>query len=174
VLPVRARNLAVGGSFQPTTYQLGTNLYIGNNPAATACRAVDRRGGTWRHEREDAVRLAEAAKGRSLTPAEVSHYWTGRAVSFALHEPGAWLRLMARKTLVWNRVEVGDHESPGLFADVGLPRPSRRLALRRALSAGGTRDRARVRPAVGHGSSARCSALAASVALYVSAGTGTR
>lgn len=119
LLPVGFRNLAVGGSFHLTTYQLGTNLFIGNNPSANGIYVpLTEGGGNWRRERADAVRLAEKAEGRSLTPAEVSRYWMGRAVSFAAEHPGAWLRLMARKmALVWNRVEVGDHDSPDLFAD---------------------------------------------------------
>jgi tetratricopeptide (TPR) repeat protein len=119
LVPVGVRNLVVGGSFQPTTFQLGTNLFIGNNEAATGVYApLAEGGGSWKRERDDAVRLGEAAAGRHLSPREVSSYWSGRALAFVRDHPGAWLELMARKAaLVGNRVEVGDHESPRLFAD---------------------------------------------------------
>jgi tetratricopeptide (TPR) repeat protein len=119
LVPVGLRNLAVGGSFHLTTYQLGTNLYIGNHAGANGLYApLTPGGGTWRREREDAVALAEKALGRALTPAEVSGYWTGRALAFVREQPLQWLQLMGRKAaLVWNRVEIGDHDSPELFAE---------------------------------------------------------
>jgi tetratricopeptide (TPR) repeat protein len=119
LMPVAVRNRAVGGGFHLTTFQLGTNLYIGNNPRANGIYVplVEGRG-SWRHEREDAVRLAERAQGRTLSPTEVSRYWTGQALAYAWGQPGAWLALMARKwLLVWNHVELGDTDSQALFED---------------------------------------------------------
>lgn len=110
LLPVGVRNLAIGGELTFTTSQLGPNLYIGNNERADGGYVPLR----WSHagpefERRDATELAEAALGRPLTPAEVSRYWTGRALAFAIDNPGRWLRLMARKWLmVWNDVELTD------------------------------------------------------------------
>src|SRR4029079_3172704 len=51
LLPVGLRNLTVGGSFQLTTYQLGTNLYIGNHPGGDGMYApLTEGGGSWRRE----------------------------------------------------------------------------------------------------------------------------
>jgi len=98
LLPVAARNAAVGGGLLPTTYQGGVNFYIGNNPDAD---------GTYRpltpgrqipaHERREPWRLAEAEAGHSLTAAEVSAHWRRRALAWARAEPGAFLRLQLRK-----------------------------------------------------------------------------
>jgi Tfp pilus assembly protein PilF len=69
-------------------------------------------------ERRDATDLAEEARGRSLSPGEVSSYWTDRAVSFITAEPGAWLRLMLRKAaLLVNASEMLDTESQESHAE---------------------------------------------------------
>jgi tetratricopeptide (TPR) repeat protein len=110
VLPFGVRNLVVGGEFHLTTSQFGPNLYIGNNPAADGRYSPLRPGGgdSFR-ERNDNTELAEQALGRSLSPGEVSRYWTGRALDFITGHPGRWLALMARKWLMfWNREEIPD------------------------------------------------------------------
>lgn len=110
LLPVAARNAAVGGGFLPTTYQGGVNFWIGNNPDAD---------GTYRpltpgkqipaYERREPVRLAERALGRKLTGAEVSRYWLGRSLDWAAREPGAFLALQLEKLrLYWRWYEWPD------------------------------------------------------------------
>ena len=119
LLPVAARNAAVGGGFYLTTSQFGPNLYLGNNARTdgTAGALIAGRG-TAEYERQDAVDLAERAAGRTLTPAEVSSYWTGQAIAFIKAEPARWLRLMARKTaLLWNAAEAFDTESQESYAE---------------------------------------------------------
>src|SRR5262249_22585964 len=77
LLPVTARNYALGGGLFLTTSQFGPNFYIGNNPKADGTYASLRYGrGAPEYERQDATELAERAARRSLTPAEVSSYWT--------------------------------------------------------------------------------------------------
>lgn len=124
--PAAVRNRVAGGEWHVTTAQFGPNLFIGNHPGATGMyRPLVYGRGDARHERADAVRLAERAEGRALTPGEVSSYWTGRAAAFAAAEPGRWLALTARKALLLvNRVEVGDAEDQYTYAD-----SSRLLAL---------------------------------------------
>ena len=98
LVPVAARNAYVGGGFYITTSQLGPNLYIGNNPAADGTYQSLRFGrGAPEYERQDATELAERALGTRLTPAEVSGYWTDKALEFVTSRPGAWLALMGRK-----------------------------------------------------------------------------
>lgn len=121
--PVAARNAAIGGGLYITTSQFGPNFYIGNNPAATGGYDPLRPGrGGAQYEREDATALAEQAAGRLLSPAEVSRYWTGRAVAFIREQPGAWLRLMAIKAgLLVNATEIMDTESQDAYEDVSAP-----------------------------------------------------
>lgn len=117
--PVAIRNYAVGGGFYLTTSQFGPNFYIGNNPSSDGTYASLRFGrGAPEYERQDATELAQRATGRSLSPAEVSGYWTGRAVAFITTQPGAWLRLMVRKfQLLWNASEMLDTESQETYAE---------------------------------------------------------
>jgi tetratricopeptide (TPR) repeat protein len=123
LVPVAARNAYVGGGFYVTTSQAGPNFYIGNHPGADGTYQSLRFGrGAPEYERQDATELAEHALGRRLTPAEVSSYWTGRAFDYISSRPGAWLKLMARKTvLLWNAAEMVDTESQETHAEWSLP-----------------------------------------------------
>jgi tetratricopeptide (TPR) repeat protein len=123
LLPVAARNAYVGGGFYLTTAQSGPNFFIGNNPNADGTYQSLRFGrGAPEYERQDATELAERAIGRRLSPGEVSSYWTGRAFDFITSHPGAWLRLMVRKTaLLWNAGEMIDTESQESHAEWSWP-----------------------------------------------------
>jgi len=123
LLPVAARNYAVGGGVYLTTSQFGSNLYIGNNPTADGTYASIRFGrGAPEFERIDATEVAEEAVGRSLTPAEVSSYWTSRVVDYITSQPGDWLQLSARKVLLLlNATEMLDTESQESYAEWSWP-----------------------------------------------------
>jgi len=123
LLPVAVRNYAVGGGFYLTTSQFGPNFFIGNNPRADGTYMSLRFGrGAPEYERTDATELAEHAAGRALTPAEVSGYWTDRALAFVTDQPGAWLRLMWRKVaLVFNATEMLDTEAQESHAEWSWP-----------------------------------------------------
>jgi tetratricopeptide (TPR) repeat protein len=117
--PVAVRNYTVSGELYLTTSQFGSNLYIGNHPGADGSYVSLRVGrGSPEFERLDATELAEGAEGRTLTPAEVSRYWTGRAVAYITAQPGAWLRLQARKALLLvNAAEMIDTEAQEAHAE---------------------------------------------------------
>jgi tetratricopeptide (TPR) repeat protein len=118
LVPVAIRNSIVGGGFFVTTAQFGPNFYLGNNATADGTAQSLRVGrGSAEYERQDATELAEHALGRRLTPAEVSEYWTNRALGFISSQPIAWLELMARKfALLWNKTEMLDTESQESYA----------------------------------------------------------
>ena len=123
LLPVAVRNYAVGGGFYLTTSQFGPNFFIGNNPQADGTYMSLRFGrGAPEYERTDATELAEHALGRSLTPAEVSGYWTTRAVDFITGRPGEWLALVGRKILLlFNATEMLDTEAQESHAEWSWP-----------------------------------------------------
>lgn len=113
LVPVGMRNRDLGGRFLITTAQLGPNLFIGNHRFAdgTTEPLVPGRDHP-KFERVDAVALAEEALGRTLTPGEVSDYWTGRVLGYVREHPGEWVRLLGRKWfMVWNARELVDAES---------------------------------------------------------------
>ncbi len=121
--PVVARNYAVSGGIYLTTSQFGPNFYIGNNAAADGSYVPLRFGrGSPEFERIDATELAERAAGRTLSPAEVSGYWTSRALAFIRSQPGAWLALQGRKAaLLVNAAEMIDTESQESHAEWSWP-----------------------------------------------------
>lgn len=123
LLPVAARNLAVGGEFLLTTAQFGPNFYIGNNPDADGTyRPLVPGRGDPRFERRDATQIAERDVGAPLTPGQVSSYWTGRALEYVRTRPGDWLRLTGRKVLLTlNGSEVADTEDQLSHADWSVP-----------------------------------------------------
>ena len=122
-LPVVARNYAVDGGIYLTTSQFGSNLYIGNNPNADGTYASIRFGrGSPEFERLDATEVAQEAAGRALSPAEVSSFWTERALDYITSQPLDWLRLTARKVLLLvNRSEMIDTEAQESYAEYSLP-----------------------------------------------------
>jgi 4-amino-4-deoxy-L-arabinose transferase-like glycosyltransferase len=119
LLPVGARNLAVGDTFAITTSQLGPNFYIGNNPKATGLYAPLMPG---RHtpdfESSDATRAAEWETGRPLLPGEVSSHWLGKSLRWISEEPGAFSWLLFYKTLyTLNDYEIPDTEDVYVHAE---------------------------------------------------------
>src|SRR5206468_502529 len=99
ILPVALRNSIVGGGFYVTSSQSGPNFYIGNNARADGSYQSLRFGrGAPEYERQDATEIAERALGRKLTAQEVSGYWFDHAADFITSNPGAWLKLIGRKT----------------------------------------------------------------------------
>jgi Tfp pilus assembly protein PilF len=123
LLPVAARNAAVGGGFYLTTSQFGPNFYIGNNPQADGTyQSLRPRRGRAQFERQDAIDIAEQAEGRPLTPAEVSAYFTDRALAFIEAQPARWAHLLARKVaLTWNAAEISDTEDQYTYAHWSWP-----------------------------------------------------
>ena len=122
-LPVVARNYSVDGGFYLTTSQFGSNFYIGNNPNADGTYASLRFGrGAPEFERLDAKEVAEESVGRTLSPSEVSSFWTGRAIRYITSEPGSWLKLTGRKILLlFNHTEMLDTESQESYAEYSTP-----------------------------------------------------
>jgi tetratricopeptide (TPR) repeat protein len=110
LLPAIGHNWAAGGGLLLTTYQGGSNFYIGNHPGAPGVYTPMRKGReTPRFEGADARAEAERRAGHPLSPAEVSRFWVRESLRFAVHEPLAFLALQGRKfALVWNAREVPD------------------------------------------------------------------
>ncbi len=117
--PVALRNWVVARELVLTTSQFGQNFYIGNNANADGSYQSLRFGhGGAEAERRDATELAETALGRKLGPAEVSHYWTQRALGFIAQEPAKWARLLLKKCLlVFNARELADSDEPLVYED---------------------------------------------------------
>nr|AGD93292.1 hypothetical protein orf514 [uncultured bacterium]AGD93321.1 hypothetical protein orf514 [uncultured bacterium] len=118
-LPAGIYNYRTSGELLLSTSQAGSNFYIGNHAGASGIyEPLTPGGGSAERERTDAVRLAERAKGRALSPGEVSGYWLGRSLEYIRRQPGDWLRLTGRKLLLTlNAAEVADTESLDVYAE---------------------------------------------------------
>ena len=119
LLPLAVRNSIAGRGVYLTTAQLGPNFFIGNHSGAPGTYQSLRYGrGSPEYEQQDATDMAQQALGRALTPAEVSSFWTSRALAFIASDPGAWLNLMARKiALLCNATEMVDTEDQTSYAE---------------------------------------------------------
>ena len=113
-----ARNYAVSGQALVIASHGGLNLYIGNH---------DRADGTYTPvpgitpsiagQARDATRVAQASTGRTLSPSEVSNYFTGRAIDWVTDHPADALRLWIRKIgILLNRVDVPLNYSYAFYA----------------------------------------------------------
>lgn len=111
VFPISLRNKLVGGEFHLVTCQFGPNFYIGNNATADGVYRPLRAGrGDPAFERTDATEIAQASLGRTLSPREVSRYWTHEAFTDIRTNPRAWLKLMTQKfAMTFGRLEVADN-----------------------------------------------------------------
>jgi Flp pilus assembly protein TadD/4-amino-4-deoxy-L-arabinose transferase-like glycosyltransferase len=119
LLPVAARNQAVGGEFHLTTSQLGPNFSIGNRAGADGSYTPLRFArGNAAFEADDARDLAQQQVGRPLSPGEVSDYWLDRALDDIAADPPRWARLLARKAILTiTAAEVGDTEDQYTYAE---------------------------------------------------------
>ena len=104
MLPSFVHNLAIGGEALPTSYQGGTNLWIGNHEGAEGTYEALRAGrGDPIFEEQDARAIAAAARGvrpEEIASGDVQRFWIGRVLDFVRDDPGAWLGLQLRK-LQW-------------------------------------------------------------------------
>ncbi len=87
----------------------GINLWLGNNPDATGYPRFPAVRAGQGQLLQDSIDQAEAASGRTLKRSEVSRYWSGKARDYIVSNPGAWLKLIARKFgNFWNAFEYDD------------------------------------------------------------------
>lgn len=121
LLPVAARNWAVGGDFTLSTAQGGPNYYIGNHAGASGTYQPLRAGRSdTPFEQRDARELAQLASGRELRPGEVSSYWFGQSLAFIAAQPLDWLRLQLRKSwMLAHAYELPDAEDLYIYATPG-------------------------------------------------------
>ncbi|NTW13820.1 MAG: hypothetical protein HGA31_02190 [Candidatus Moranbacteria bacterium] len=119
IVPVAARNYAVGHDFVPTNYSIGLVLYQGNwygGDGTTALAPPFLRPHP-KFEEKDAVGMAEAFAGHSLKPSEVSRFWIGKTLTEISDNPGHFISTLGNKALlVLNRGEVSDNYSYDYYA----------------------------------------------------------
>jgi tetratricopeptide (TPR) repeat protein len=100
IAPVTLRNYEAEGDFTLITANGGLNLYIGNNEAANGAYVLPQ-GMAFRPgdpaDDFEGRRAAEESEGRALTSAEVSAWWSRRAMAFVGASPGRAAQLVLEK-----------------------------------------------------------------------------
>ncbi|MBI4249132.1 MAG: glycosyltransferase family 39 protein, partial [Elusimicrobia bacterium] len=119
LFPFQIRNRIVDpkNGWGLTTASGGVNLYIGNNPEANGLNDTPSfvRYGPG-HEYEDFKEEAQRRAGKTLSPKEVSSFWTRETLRWFQNRPADALRLLFKKMgYFWNYREAPDNFFPSLF-----------------------------------------------------------
>jgi len=114
IAPMTIMNAVVADDFVLTSSNGGINFWIGNNHGADGTFLVPQNMRTDLYTQSKMA--AEVARGRPLKPSEVSSYWMDEGMRFVTSQPGAWLKLMGRKLLLfWNAYEIPNHYDINYF-----------------------------------------------------------
>jgi 4-amino-4-deoxy-L-arabinose transferase-like glycosyltransferase len=111
------RNYAVSGEPALIVAGGGAQFYTGNNPDADGTYRIPKifpRHLADHPFKERAIYRdhAERRTGRTLRESEVSAFWVGEGLGFIRAQPIAWVRLLARKFLLfWNAEEIWNNRS---------------------------------------------------------------
>lgn len=109
--PWVVRHRIVLGDFVLSGPNLGQNFEMGNRPDATGTYLRPSRAtGTGETEQAEWVRTVEKATGKPATARDVSDWYLRRSLEWIRSDPGAWLALTGRKTLMF----LGSYEWPDL------------------------------------------------------------
>ncbi len=104
ILPVTVRNYLVTGEFILISSQGGVNLYIGNNDAANGLsmhmpEVELNESLSWSQFIPTTTAVAEREAGRELGDAEVSAFWTTKAINWITANPSKFIGLLWRKSV---------------------------------------------------------------------------
>ena len=128
VAPAAIRNAVVAHEWIPFTYNLGFNLYAGNNPEATGGFSTIT-GTQWAGRLpEDGGRGSDgrayirASEGLDLSPAASSAWWAARARRFIAEHPGRAATLgLTKLGMMWSRLEYPQIENADEYAALAGP-----------------------------------------------------
>jgi len=110
----------------------GIHFYVGSQPRGDGgyTQVVGVSDDVFGHV-DDARAVAEASRGRPLTPGEVSRYWFGRGIDEITRDPGGYVRLLGRKV---RRIVAPGEEND--FGDEWAEYAARSAALRAGIGFG--------------------------------------
>lgn len=117
VLPVTARNYAVGGELVWIVAGGGAQFYTGNNPEADGTYHIPSRfpkfeADTPEKERTTYRRAAEEMSGGPVALSEVSPFWARQGLAWIRAHPLDWLALEWRKlSLFFNAAEIWNNRT---------------------------------------------------------------
>jgi 4-amino-4-deoxy-L-arabinose transferase-like glycosyltransferase len=131
MIPAALWNWSVSREFIPFTYNLGLNLYAGNNPDADGgyidVTGASRLGAVEASRPDgggeiDGRGYLKKVRGLNLTPGQSSSYWASEAMVFLRENPGRAAALAGTKLLLaFNREETPQIENVNLFRSLAGP-----------------------------------------------------
>jgi tetratricopeptide (TPR) repeat protein len=114
ILPVTIRNAAVAHDFVPISSNAGINFYIGNNPRADGLvRGTMPEIGNFDNcfDHVQIVSNVSRILGRRVRHSEASSYLAGQAWRWIGSNPGQFIRLLGKKSLLfWGPAEASDNK----------------------------------------------------------------
>src|SRR5207248_5450058 len=114
----------------------GINFWIGNNPEANGYPRFPpglRAGQA--AMLQDSISQAEAAEGRSLKHAEVSTYWSNKAIAYRREHFADWIKLIGRKLRnFWSAFQYDDLSIITSLRELGVVFPGLYFGIVAALS----------------------------------------
>ncbi len=122
IAPVTLRNVVVADEWSLLSSHGGLNFYIGNNPNARGgFQVVPGISPSIDGQARDSKVVAERAVGHPLTDAQVSGYFTGLAIAWIGHHPGAAAALFLKKVAyTLNAAHISlDYSYPFFAYDAG-------------------------------------------------------
>lgn len=130
-LPSALWNASVAHEWIPYTYNLGYNLFVGNNPNGNgtfvSVTGGDRLAGVPDEGPDGGVdgdgrEYVRKNFGVTLSPAASSRWWAARALAFAREKPALTLALAGKKALLmFNHRETPQLEHASLYRDLAGP-----------------------------------------------------
>ncbi len=101
--PAAIHNYALSGEFILISSHGGISFYLGNNDftQGTYVPPPEFAGNPEAIDIYDSKRIAERESGRSLSSKEIQGYWYGQSFEWMARRPGDFLKLLARKTLLY-------------------------------------------------------------------------
>jgi len=118
IIPTALHNYKVGRCFVPISSYGGINFYIGNNAGADGYTARTGRRMYFFGRYEDSVEMYAKEEARERlgrdnpSAAQISNYWFRRAIGWIRQEPGAWIRLLLKKTaLFFTNYEIKNNKN---------------------------------------------------------------
>ncbi len=119
LIPSTVHNYRAGRAIVPVAWSGGLNFYIGNNSEADGRSAMIPGATTpWMGGDAEALAIASQQAGDSLTAAQASRFYRGRALDFIAAQPAAAAKLVAKKLyMFWEGPERSNEKYIYFFWD---------------------------------------------------------
>lgn len=119
LIPATLHNFRAAKTLVPVAWSGGLNFYIGNNESSNGYSAtIPGARAAWMGGEDEALAIASAEAGRTLTPAEASSFYTRRAFAWITGNPGGAAVLeLSKLHMFWEGPERSNEKYIYFFWD---------------------------------------------------------